>query len=497
MSTDRAMSGKTPVTAESDDTPPAETRRAGTRNYRRNSASTPEGPARYSSASLKELDWEKDVYPQAETILRRLVRFKTVNPPGHEKLAARYLAEILRGEGLEPELFEGSPGRTNVVCRLEGTGEKPPLQLNGHLDVVDAVEDQWSHPPFAADIADGCIWGRGTVDMKQMVTMNVMSIILFKRLATRLKRDIIFTAVADEETGGAWGSKYLVDNYADKVRAEYCLGEIGGFSTRIADKTFYPVQVAEKGICWFELIVRSNGGHGSIPAPQAAIVRLSEAILKLVHHGLPMHRSQLADRILTTLSDHQPFPNNVASRILLNSSLSDQMLDKLVPDRALSATIGAMLRNTANPTVLHAGEKTNVVPPVAMAQVDGRILPGQTTESFLSEVRDLVGPGFEINVLTEIKPTTADPGDPIMGSIERIIQRHDPGSVVVPMMISATTDGAHYSTLGTKYFGFSPVKFRGDDSFVAMFHGRDERIPIDGFRFGVKVLAELVEDLCA
>ena len=492
MSIDMEASGETPVTLAPHDTQPAETH-----SIRRTKAalSSRRVPPPFP-ASLEGLDWERDVYPQAETILRKLVRFRTVNPPGNEKPAARYLAELLRREGLEPELLEGAPGRTNLVCRLTGTGEKPPLQLDGHLDVVDAVEDQWSHPPFAAEVADGYIWGRGTVDMKQMVTMNLMALILFKRMGVKLKRDIVFTAVADEETGGAWGAKYLVDNYPDKIRAEYCLGEIGGLSTTIGGKTFYPIQVAEKGICWFELIARGNGGHGSIPASEAAIVRLSEALVKLVHQGLPFHGHPVAEQILEAVSDNQPFPSNVVSRMLLSSRLSDRMLDKLVPDRGLSTTIEAMLRNTANPTVVRAGQKTNVVPSLAVAEVDGRILPGQTTESFLAEVEDLIGPGFEINVLKELKPVVGDPKDPIMDSIRRVIQRHDPGSIVVPAMISATTDGTHYATLGTKYFGFSPVKFRGDDSFVNMFHGRDERIPVEGFRFGVRALAELVQEMC-
>lgn len=464
------------------------------RSHRRNGSSS-DAISETFPTSLNDLDWEGAVYPQAENILRRLIRFQTVNPPGNEKPAARYLAGILRREGLEPELCEGAPGRTNVICRLKGTGEKPPLQLNGHLDVVAAVEDQWSHPPFAAEIADGCIWGRGTIDMKQMVTMNLISLILMKRLRIELKRDIIFTAVADEETGGTWGSKYLVENHADKIRAEYCLGEIGGFSTRIAGKTFYPVQVAEKGLCWFELVATGHGGHGSIPDQQAALVRLSEAILRLVRQGLPFHSNPLAEEIMSMLSENQPFPKNIFSRILLNSRISDLMLDKLIPDQGLAATISAMMRNTANPTMVNAGDKTNIVPSIARAHIDGRILPGQTTESYLKEVRDLVGPGFEINVLNELKPTLGDPKDPIMGAIDRVIQRHDPGAIVAPTMISATTDGTHYATLGTKYFGFSPIKFREGESFVRMFHGQDEHIPIDGFHFGIRVLTELVEEL--
>jgi acetylornithine deacetylase/succinyl-diaminopimelate desuccinylase-like protein len=495
MSTDLEIRTETPEVDAAPLEQPTSPSTARRRNPRRNGHSSPEGIAVTIPASLKELVWERDVYPQAETILRRLIRFQTVNPPGNEKPAARYLAGILRREGLEPELYEGSPGRTNVICRLKGTGEKPPLQLNGHLDVVAAVEDQWSHPPFAAEVADGCIWGRGTVDMKQMVTMNLMALIILKRLNIALKRDIIFTAVADEETGGTWGSKYLVENHADKIRAEYCLGEIGGFSATIAGETFYPVQVAEKGLCWFDLVAIGQGGHGSIPDHQAALVRLSEAILKLVRQGLPLHSNPLAEEILSMLSKNQPFPKNIFSRILLNSRISDLMVERLIPDKGLAATILAMLRNTANPTMVNAGEKSNIVPSVAKAHIDGRILPGQTTESYLKEVRDLVGPGFEINVLKELKPTMGDPKDPIMGAIDRVIQRHDPGAIVLPAMISATTDGTHYATLGTKYFGFSPVKFRNNESFVRMFHGHDEHIPIDGFHFGIRVLTELVEDL--
>ena len=449
-----------------------------------------------SSSVLDQVEWE-EIFSQAEGILRRLIQFQTVNPPGNERPAAHYLAELLRQEGLEPEIYEGTPTRTNLVCRLKGTGQSPPLQLDGHLDVVCADESLWTHPPFAGDLADGYIWGRGALDMKQMVTMSLMCMFLFKRLGVRFRRDIIFTAVADEEAGGNHGAKYLVDNHAERIKAEYCLGEIGGFNVNTPWKTFYPVQVAEKGLCWFELIARGRAGHGSIPDPESALIRLSEAILKLGRKELPRHNTVVAQHLVKTLSANQPFPQNILSALLLQPWFSSFFVDKVVPDKKLATTLFTMFHNTANPTAVRAGEKTNVIPSVARAEVDGRFLPGQTRESFLAEVKNVVGSDLEINVLSELKPTMVDPKDPIMDSITRVLQRHDPSAAALPVMISATTNAAHYSRLHTKYLGFSPVKFDNGDNFQAMFHGNDERIPVEGFHFGIRVLADLVEELCS
>jgi acetylornithine deacetylase/succinyl-diaminopimelate desuccinylase-like protein len=449
-----------------------------------------------SSGGLSQQQWV-EIFSEAEGILRRLIQFQTVNPPGNERPAAHYLAELLREEGFEPEIYEGAPTRTNLICRLKGTGERPPLQLDGHLDVVCADEAQWTHPPFAADVADGYIWGRGAVDMKQMVTMSLMCMLLFKRMGVRFKRDIVFTAVADEETGGTYGAKYLVDNHADRIRAEYCLGEIGGFSVSKWGKTFYPVQVAEKGLCWFEMVARGEAGHGSIPNPDSSIMRLSEAILKLGRKELPQHRNVVTEHLARTLLANQPLPSSIASALLLHPRLTSFVLNRLVPESQLATTLFAMLHNTANPTTIRAGEKTNITPSVARVEVDGRFLPDQTKEDLLAEVKSIVGAQIEVNVLNELQPTMVDPGDPIMASIARVLQRHDPSAVALPVMISATTNATHYSTLNTKYFGFSPVKFDNLDNFRAMFHGTDERIPVEGFHFGVRVLAELVEEVCS
>ncbi len=463
-------------------------------------------PPRSPSGSLRDFAGQADslsprqwaeVFTEADGILRTLIRFQTVNPPGNERPAAHYLAELLRKEGLEPEIYEGAPTRSNLICRLKGTGEGPPLQLDGHLDVVCADETQWTHPPFAADLADGYIWGRGALDMKQMVTMGLVCMFLFRRLGVRFKRDIVFTAVADEESGGTHGAKYLVDNHADRIRAEYCLGEIGGFSLSKWGRTFYPVQVAEKGLCWFELVARGGAGHGSMPNPDSSLMHLSEAIVKLGRKELPQHSSVVTRHLAKTLLATQPLPSSIASAFLLHPRFTSFVLNRMVPESQLATTLYAMLHNTANPTTIRAGEKTNVIPAVARVEVDGRFLPGQTVASFLAEVKDVVGPQIEINVLKELQPTMASPDDPIMDSIAHVLQRHDPGATVLPIMVPATTNAAHYSKLDTKYFGFSPVKFDKLDNFGDMFHGVNERIPVEGFHFGIRVLAELVEEICS
>jgi len=445
---------------------------------------------------LSGVKWDA-VCAEAEGYLTRLIQFKTVNPPGDELPAAQYLAELLRKDKLEPEIITSAPNRGNLICRLKGTGEKPPILLNGHLDVVAVEESQWKHPPFAAQKADGYIWGRGALDMKHMVAMSLTMMLLAKRSGAKLKRDLIFAAVADEEAGGAMGAGFLVKNHPDKLKAEYAIGEMGGFSICMAGKIFYPVQVAEKGICWIRITATGEPGHGMIPNPESAPIKLARALRKLGHVKLPQHNTPVVELYLKRVAQHQPFPKNLVLKLLLNPSLSAFILEKLFPEPALATTFWAMLRNTANPTVLRAGEKTNVVPSTASAEVDGRILPGQTKESFLAEVRAVIGDDLKIEVLNELTPTSADPKDPILDLIAKLIAQRDPGAVVIPYLAPGFTDATHYSKLGLKCFGFSPVKMNPEDNFKDLLHSHNERIPVAGFHFGVRLLAELIEVLAA
>jgi acetylornithine deacetylase/succinyl-diaminopimelate desuccinylase-like protein len=448
-----------------------------------------------ASFAVPESEW-KAVYEEALEHFRSLLRFDTTNPPGNEREACEFLGAILRKERIGNEILESAPGRANLVCRLPGDGSLPPLLLNAHLDVVPAERAHWTHDPFGGVLDRGFVWGRGALDMKHMAAMSLMTILLLHRHRAALKRDLIFAAVADEETGGRQGSEWLVERHPEKVRAEYALGEIGGFNRVVAGTHFYPVQVAEKGICWLRLRAKGEPGHGSLPNWDGAVAKIGRAAHLLGSKRLPFHCTPQAAVFVETMAEHQPFPRGLVLRQVLNRRLSDRILDRLMPDKGLARLLYATLHDTANPTILRAGEKVNVLPSEAILEVDGRVLPGRSRDQFLREITDVIGEGYEIEVL-EFKPAvSAPPDDPILRSMNEVLRRHDPLAVVVPNMVSGFTDAKHYSRLGIRCFGFSPVKLPEGFDFIGLMHGHDERIPVDGFFFGVRVLFELAAHLC-
>lgn len=445
------------------------------------------------------LDWTS-VGEESIAHFKQLLRIETVNPPGNERPAAEYIAGVLAREGIEHQLLERTPTRTSIVARLRASREsgKGPLLLNGHLDVVPVDREKWTHDPFGAIEADGCIWGRGAIDMKNMVTMSLMTLVLLKRAGVALDRDVILACVADEEAGSREGAVFLVEKHPELVRAEFVLNEVGGHTMHMGDKRFYPVQVAEKGICWFELVAEGEPGHGSMPHPGNAVVKLSKAIARLGELRLPQHHVPVVEQFLRTLADGAPFPQRKALPMLLSPALAGTILDVLQranPDQARS--LNAMLRNTVSPTMLEAGRKVNVIPSSARAQLDGRILPGQTVESFLDEVRRVIGTELRIVVHESHEPATFDARTPLFSAIERALKRHDPEGIPVPYMIPGFTDSFAYGRLGAVCYGFSPVRLGPELNFTRMYHGHDERIPRDGYLWGQRLLYELVRDFVA
>jgi acetylornithine deacetylase/succinyl-diaminopimelate desuccinylase-like protein len=446
------------------------------------------------TAIWEEINWD-EALDEALGHFKTLIRFKTVNPPGDEKPAAEYLAEVFRKEGLEPEVLDSADNRANVVCRLRGNGDKAPILLNGHLDVVPVERDKWSCDPFEAIERDGCIYGRGAVDMKNMVTTSAMCLLLLKRFGVPLKRDLIFCAVADEETGGQYGSQFLVDEHPDKVRAEYSISELGGFPLEMFGTRFYLVQVAEKGACWFRIKTSGDPGHGSIPDSNSALIKAARIAATLGAKRLPQHNVEAASRFIRLLSSHLKFPKNIIFKLLLKPTFSSLILDRLIPQKDVARALSAVLHNTANPTVIRAGNKSNVIPSEAILEVDGRILPGFTREDLVKELRALIGEEAEIEVMREMTPTESPAQDPIMDLIAEVIASHDPAGLVAPYLVTGITDATHWKRLGMKCYGFSPLKLPEGASFQSLLHGHDERIPIDGFRFGLKALFELVTKL--
>ena len=440
-----------------------------------------------------EVDWAKEGDACVE-LLRRLIRVPTVNPPGNERPAAELVAEMLLAAGLEPTIVESEPGRANLVVRYRGTGELPPVLLNAHLDVVEADESDWTHAPFSADLADGCIWGRGAVDMKNMVSMSACVMTLLARHKPRLKRDVIFAAVADEETGSSKGAHFLVSEHPDLVRAEYALGEVGGFSLHMMGRVFYPIQVAEKGQVWLRARFEGEAGHGSIPRVDSAVIRAAEAIVRVGRSRLPFHPTDVVERFLRELAAGLPHPARFILPRLTTPWLAGLLLDRVIADPSIRRTFGTYLSNTASPTVVRAGAKTNVIPARASFEIDGRTLPGQTQEDFMKEVRRLVGEEAILDVLASQPPVVTPVDTPMYRCLSDVVRERDPGAIPIPALIPGFTDAKAYDRLGTRYYGFSPVRFALTDniSFAALYHGKNERIPEEGLRWGLRTLWEAV-----
>jgi acetylornithine deacetylase/succinyl-diaminopimelate desuccinylase-like protein len=358
---------------------------------------------------LEQVDWEREGEAVVE-LLRALLQFDTTNPPGNEAECVAFLADHLRGVGVEPEVLSPSPGRANLVARLPGSnGGQPPLLLNGHVDVVAAEAGRWRHPPFAGEVHDGAVWGRGAVDMKQMVAMSVAVVGLLARLGVRLRRDLKLAAVADEEAGCAAGSAWLVDHHPDMVRAGHALGEVGGATSYLGRRPFYPIQVAEKGVAWLRATATGVSGHGSIPRDDNAVVRLSEFLARVGRRRLPLHPSPELGRFLAALAAVGGRPARALMPLLLRRGWSEVVLRRAVRDPGTAWLLAALLRNTASPTVVHAGHKTNVIPGRAEAELDGRIAVGSSEAELLAELRALASPGIELELVAPQPPADGQP----------------------------------------------------------------------------------------
>ncbi len=435
----------------------------------------------------------------ARRLCQTLLRMDTTNPPGNERICADYLAEALALVGYRPEILEAAPGRANLIVRYRGTGAKPPLLLTAHLDVVEADPATWRRPPFSGDEHDGCLWGRGAIDMKNMAAMCTA---IMRRLAVsrpQLSRDVIFAAVADEEAGCEYGSKYLVEHHRDKVLAEFAIGESGGFSLHIGDTTFYPVQVAEKGLCWIRARVTGTPGHGSMPRADSAVTRLGEALAALGRAQLPVHPTSYVAAFLDELRARQPALIQPLVKLVARPRLL-AAIARLMPNAPVTRGFSALLSNTAAATVVRAGSKTNVIPGVAEFEIDGRTLPGQSNDDLLRELGAVLGPDVQLEVMRSAPPTVTEPvASPIYDAIKRQVEAREPDAVVVPYMIPGFTDAKFFSQMGARWYGFSPVKIERASGirFADMFHGNDERVPIAGLTWGTEVLDAVVRDVCA
>jgi acetylornithine deacetylase/succinyl-diaminopimelate desuccinylase-like protein len=429
--------------------------------------------------------------------LRDLIRFDTSNPPGNELPAAQYVADVLKAEGVQSTILEPAPGRGNVLARLAGDSAEGALLLMSHLDVVPAVPEEWHHPPFGADVVDGYIWGRGAVDTKQLTAMELATVVALSRANVPLKRDILLAATADEEVGGASGMGWLVRNHPELLNCEYAINEGGGFGLALGGKRLYVCQTGEKGVCWMRLTARGRPGHGSIPHRDNAVCRLSGALARLGEARLPQHRTVTVDRLVRAFAATQTFPSSMLLPLLLNPLLEPQILKRMEGRGPLAAALAACLHNTVSPTVVRAGQKTNVIPSQATAEVDGRLVPGQTPDDLLKEMQPLLGEGIEVEVLQCSKPYESEPDSPLYDIFQQVLNIHDPGCEVVPFLVPGATDGRYLAERGVKVYGFSPAKQEPGWPLLEMAHAPNERISLANVEFGTIVLHDVVKRFCA
>ncbi|MEV4299149.1 M20/M25/M40 family metallo-hydrolase [Microbispora rosea] len=417
-------------------------------------------------------------------LCRDLIRIDSVNAgdnagPG-EREVAEYVAGKLSEVGLEPRILESDPGRANVVARVEGTDpSRDALVLHGHLDVVPFDAADWTHHPLSGEIADGCVWGRGAVDMKDMDAMILA--VVRRRLSEgrRPSRDVVLVFTADEEAGGHYGAQWLAERHPDVFEGcTEAIGEVGGFSVTTEKGRLYLIEAAEKGIAWMRLTARGRAGHGSMLNDDNAVTELAEAVGRIGRHKWPV-------RLTPTV---QAFFEEVFGREV-KAEDAEAAVATLGP---LARMIGATLRNTTNPTMLQSGYKANVIPQIATAHVDGRFLPGYEDE-FFQTVDELLGPNVTREfVYHDVAVETPFKG-PLVKAMADALQEEDPGSRAVPYTLSGGTDLKAFSRLGISGYGFAPLRLPEDLDFSGMFHGVDERVPVDSLRFGVRVLDRFLE----
>ncbi|MBI4365265.1 MAG: M20/M25/M40 family metallo-hydrolase [Deltaproteobacteria bacterium] len=427
--------------------------------------------------------------------LQDLLRIDTTNPPGNERAAIDWLAGILRQEGLTPTILEAAPGRANLVCRLPAAtpNNAGPLLLSSHVDVVPAEADKWTHPPFGGVVADGYIWGRGVFDMKCKTVMDLVTFLAAKREGWPLCRDLILAAVADEEKGCTLGSKFLVERHPDLIRAEYCLNELGGCTIHVNGHRLYPIQMAQKGIAWLKLTMRGTPGHASRPHGDLAIAKLGHAVHRLTRRRLPQHVTPPARAFLAALAETLPAPKRWLLRGLLHPRLGPLLASRLPLTNATSLLL-AITHNTACPTVVSGGraDAINVIPSEAACYVDGRIVPGQTAEDLVRELRAVLGTDCAIEILQSRNGAIQRTDTPLFAMIGEIIAEADPGARAVPFMLSGMTDAYFYHKLGIITYGFQPLRCPPGYNPTAQAHAHDERIPVEGFEWGVATYRALV-----
>jgi acetylornithine deacetylase/succinyl-diaminopimelate desuccinylase-like protein len=442
-----------------------------------------------------------NVQSEISRLLSELIQINTTNPPGNEAIAANWLAQNLKDEGFDCEIYESNKSRGNLITRLTGTGGKPRLLLLSHLDVVGATPKEWSVDPFAGIIKDGFVWGRGTLDMKGMTAIEVMTLKLLKRDNVKLKGDVLLAATADEEMGGIGGVDFLLRNHKEKIFAEYVINEGGGSSISTHGRNIYTVSTAEKGLLWLKVRAKGVPGHGSMPdSADNAILRMNQVVNHVSSIRGKIELAPEVKQFISSLPVEDQNIRDLLGKILEFPQDADSIIDeleKVAP--GIADEIRPRIRMTITPTMINGGIKENVIPSDCTAVFDCRVLPGQSIAEaktlILESLRDVGFDKLTFETIQSQEPTKSPIDTPLYETIRLVLGDIEPGCGVAPTLMVGGTDSRFFRRMGSVCYGFHPLRSESQYGVKATRreHGIDERISVENLVFGVSVLYETVK----
>jgi acetylornithine deacetylase/succinyl-diaminopimelate desuccinylase-like protein len=418
-------------------------------------------------------------------VLQQLIRFDTTNPPGNESDCIAFVQGLLEAAGCETKIYAKDPARPNLLARLPGTGNSPPLLLQGHVDVVTTAGQSWERPPFGGELVAGEVWGRGAIDMKGAVAMFVSAFVRAASEELELPGDVILAVLSDEENGGDFGAKFLVEEHPELFEGvRHALGEAGGISQVIAGKRFYPIQLGEKQICWLKATVRGPGGHGAVIHRDGTMARLARMLDDLNRKRLPIHVTPIVRDMIETIAAHLPRPKRDLMLALLKPAVADLVLPKLGPKLRWLETL---LRNTVNATIVRGGDKVNVIPAQIDLELDGRLLPGFTPDDLIGELHEIVGNDIEVELVRH-DPGLSEPDLALFEMLGSVLRELDPEGIPMPLLQGGVTDARFFAQLGIQTYGFMPMRLPADFPVLKIVHAADERIPVAALEFGTEAV---------
>ncbi|MCI0400577.1 MAG: M20/M25/M40 family metallo-hydrolase [Gammaproteobacteria bacterium] len=452
-------------------------------------AKAAEVPGEKSAAGVEALEQE------AVSLLSEYLRIDTTNPPGNEIKAAEFFKAIFDREGIEARILESTPGRGNIYARLKGDGSKKAVVLMNHMDVVPADRRYWSVDPFAGVVKDGYVWGRGALDMKGMGIVELMAMLALKRQGIPLKADVIFLGVADEEAGGAMGARFMVQEHFDLLKdAGTVLNEFSFISVGDDGKVLhYDVEIFQKAPLWLKLTATGTPGHGSMPRPDSAVVKLIEALHRIVSYQTPLKVEPVVQKFYADTADLEPSPERRQRLKDLRASLQNRAFAlEFSEDRWDNAAV----RNTISITMLEGSNKVNVIPPQATAQLDVRLLPSEDPQRFLDELQKVIGDeSIKIEPVLSFPPSASPTNSEFFKILQEVANSHDPGVKVTTPLLVGFTDCHYFREKGIPCYGFMPFKLT--DKEASLLHGNDERLSVENVKFGTRVMYEIVRKLAA